>query len=300
MNSRTIGIINLSSAQIILGTIGVCVLESNADSISIVFYRCAIGAGFIAAFCYWRGTLSEIVGLPVRTLILAMLSGLLMVGNWILFFEGIRRTNISIATIIFHIQPLLVVFLGAVYFRERLRPITLIWVFVAFAGLILATGFDLKNDFTVPYLIGLLFTLGAALTYAHVTLIAKELSGIKSHQLTLIQCLCGAFILAPFLPLSPFDVTVEQWGWFFIIGTVHTGLVYILLYSALPKLSTPLIAVLLYLYPASAVIFDVFVYQHALSFQTLFGLGLVILASIGVTLRLGDKSKAISPLKETA
>jgi drug/metabolite transporter (DMT)-like permease len=81
---------------------------------------------------------------------------------------------------------------------------------------------------------------------------------------------------------------------------VHTGLVYILLYSALPKLSTPLIAVLLYLYPASAVIFDVFVYQHALSFQTLFGLGLVILASIGVTLRLGDKSKAISPLKETA
>jgi len=295
MHKRTSGIVSLSIAQITLGTLGVCVLESAADSISIVFYRCAIGAILLLAFCHWRGSLSGIIRLPAKTLFLAMLSSVLMIVNWIFFFEGIRRTNISTATIVFHVQPLIVVVLGAVYFRERLKPIVFIWILIAFAGLVLATGFDLKSEFKAQYVSGLFFTLGAALSYAHVTLIAKGISHIKSHQLTLIQCTCGAIMLAPFLPLSPLDVTMDQWGWLSVIGAVHTGIVYILLYSALPKLSTPLIAVLLYLYPASAVMFDALTYKHDISLQTFIGLSLIILASLGVTLRWGRRQASISP-----
>lgn len=300
MKNQMSGIVSLSLAQITLGTLGVCVLESGADSVSIVFYRCAIGAVLLTGFCHWRASLSGILRLPAKTLFHAVLSSALMIGNWIFFFEGIRRTNISIATVFFHVQPLLVVVLGAAYFRERLQRIVFIWIFIAFAGLILATGFDQKTEFSPQYITGLAFTFAAALCYAHVTLIAKSLKGIKSHQLTLIQCVFGALMLALFVPLSPVDVNLVQWGWLLIIGAVHTGGVYILLYSALPKLSTSLIAVLLFLYPASAVIFDALFYRHSIGIQTITGLCLIIFASLGATLRWGEGRNVNLPRGDAA
>ncbi len=288
MKQRTQGIFGLISAQAILGTLGVSVIESGVDSVSVVFYRCAIGGVLLALYCYWRRDLLNIGKLPTKTIGLALLSGALMVANWVLFFEGIQRTSITIATIAFHVQPFFVVLLGAVFFKERLRPVTFLWISVAFAGLALATGiaFD-GGGMSDSMIAGLACTLLAAMLYALVTLIAKGLTAMKSHQLTLIQCVFGSALLVVILPMSPTDVAANQWTWLFVIGAIHTGAVYMLLYSALPKLSTPIIAVLLFVYPASAVIVDALVYQTAISLLQAVGLGLIIISSLGVTLRWG-------------
>ncbi len=288
MQQRTHGILGLLSAQAILGTLGVCVIESGVDSVSVVFYRCAIGGVLLALYCSWHRDLWDIGKLPIKTIALAVLSGALMVGNWVLFFEGIQRTSITIATIVFHVQPFFVVLLGAVFFKERLRPVTFVWIFVAFAGLALATGLASNGGgMTDATIVGLACTLAAAMLYALVTLIAKGLTAMKSHQLTLIQCVFGSALLAAILPLGPTDVAANQWTWLFVIGAIHTGFVYMLLYSALPKLSTPIIAVLLFVYPATAVVVDAVVYQHAIGVPQALGLGLIIISSLGVTLRWG-------------
>lgn len=286
------GIVGLSMAQITLGTLGYCILESGADSVSAVFYRCAIGGALLGAYCFGRGTLSGIVRLPVRTLALAGLSGALMVGNWVLFFEGIRLTSISVATIAFHVQPFFVVLLGAYFFRERIQRVALLWISVALLGLALATGVNLgAGAVDGGYATGLICTLAAALLYALVTIIAKGLKGIKSHQLTLVQCMVGCVLLAPVLPLGPFDIGTAQWKWLFVIGAVHTGGVYMVLYNALPKLSTPLVAILLFLYPASAVIVDAVAYQHDIGMEKVVGLALIVAASLGVTFGWGENRR---------
>ena len=72
LKPRTQGIIGITSAQAILGTLGVCVIESGVDSISVVFYRCAIGAILLALYCYWREDLWNIRKLPTKTIALAL------------------------------------------------------------------------------------------------------------------------------------------------------------------------------------------------------------------------------------
>lgn len=289
------GMIGVIAAQTLLGTIGLCVLESGADPVSVAFYRCVIGGVALALYCLWRGDFTGLSRVPWRVLLLALASGVLMAGNWVLFFEGIRQTGIAVATITFHIQPFLVVMLGAFVFRERLHAVTLMWIGLALIGLTLATGLtgaEFGADRT--YLLGLGATLAAACLYAGVTVIAKGLTGLSALQLATIQFLTGAAMLSVFSPLSPFVLTASQWGWLGIIGLVHTGGVYVVLYKALPKLTTPVIAVLLFLYPASAVVVDALAYGHLVSARQVAGLGLIILASLAVTLKWGFRKSNVT------
>ncbi len=288
MNRRAEGMIGVIAAQTMLGTIGLCVLESGADPVSIAFYRCAIGGTVLALYCAFRGTLAGMFRLPSKTLLLAVFSGVLMAGNWVLFFEGIQRTGIAVATIVFHIQPFIVVAMGAIAFRERLRALTLMWIALALLGLALSTGLtgaDLSAS--QDYLAGLGATLAAAFLYAGVTVIAKGLSGIRAPQLATVQFLTGTLLLAAVVPLGPPDISAPQWGWLAVIGLVHTGGVYVVLYNALPKLTTPVIAVLLFLYPASAVLVDAIAYGHLIGPGQFLGLLLIVVASLGVTLKWG-------------
>src|SRR5690606_13330749 len=214
-----------------LGTLGLCALQAAASPHSVAFYHCLIAALGLGIYAAVRGDLKGILRLPARVLLLAILSGFLMVGNWVLFFEAIRRSGISVATIVFHVQPFLMVLVSALLLRERLRGFTFLWFGLALLGLAFATGiFDmaaLAGGGAGIDALGIGSAVAAAFLYALVTIIAKRLSRSGGLQLTLIQCLCGVIVLASWLSLPPAEVTEAQWKWFAIIGLVHTGAVYV-------------------------------------------------------------------------
>jgi drug/metabolite transporter (DMT)-like permease len=60
---------------------------------------------------------------------------------------------------------------------------------------------------------------------------------------------------------------------------------YILLYSALQKLPTPVIAVLSFTYPAVAILVDYLAYGRDLSLHQWSGIGLILMGSAGVNLK---------------
>jgi drug/metabolite transporter (DMT)-like permease len=242
----------------------------------------------LLAYAALRSDLRALFRLPVRMLLLALLSGVLMVGNWVLFFEAIRRSGIAVATIVFHVQPFVMVLIGALVFRERLRLRTLGWIALALFGLTLATGIIDAPEGHEPDWIGVICAFGAAVLYACVTIIAKGFPRSNGAQLTFVQCLCGVLVLAPWLPLLPQNLAAEQWGWLAVIGGVHTCAVYVLLYNALPKLPTTTAAVLLFLYPISAIAVDAFWYRHAVTGVQIMGSLCVLLASLAITLKWGD------------
>ncbi len=285
------GIFGLTAAQLILGTLGVSLIESGIDSVSAVYYRSVIGGLVLLAYCAWQHDLISLRQLPKREIILTTLSAVLMIANWVLFFEGIRLTSIAVATIVFHVQPFFVVLLGAVLLRERVPAIIFAWIGLALIGLVFATGISAGELAAASdYTLGLLVTISAALSYALVTIIAKGLVHTKPHQLTLIQCIVGALALGFIAPGDASSYAYDQWGWLLVMGIVHTGGVYILLYGSLPKLTTPLIAVLLFVYPASAVVVDAFFYDHHINLLQVAGLATIILASLGVTLKWGQRT----------
>lgn len=279
------GVLGFSAAAVLMGTMGVFIEEAGLDPVTTVFYRCLFGLATMAAYCGWKGYFRS-QRFTGRLLGLALLSGVLMVSQWVFFFGALQRTGIAVATVVFHVQPFWVVLLGALIFREPVGARRLAWIGVAFIGLALAAGIDwstLSVDGT--YLIGIGFTLIGSVLYAGVTLIAKALGGLRPHLLTLIQCAVGVVSLPMLAPTGALThIGLPQWGWLAGLGVLHTGVAYALIYGAVPRLQVSVIAVLQFLYPLTAVLVDWLVYGRALTPLQGLGVGLIVLASLGVNL----------------
>ena len=287
--SRQQGVLMLATGGLLMGTLGVFVEEAHLGALTLVFFRCLFGMLALAAYCAWQGWLSP-RQFTRRTLSLALISGVLMVTQWVAFFDAIHRTSIAVATVVFHVQPFWVVLIGAALFHEQLGADRLGWIGIAFVGLVLASGVLGETHLSDPtsYLIGIAESLGGSVLYAGVTLIAKSLRGLRPHLLTLTQCAVGTLclpLIAPlFAPLELAHISATQWGWLVGMGVLHTGLSYVLIYGALPMLTTPVIAVLLFVYPLTAIAVDAIVYNRALSMAQFAGMALIVTASLGVNL----------------
>jgi drug/metabolite transporter (DMT)-like permease len=85
------------------------------------------------------------------------------------------------------------------------------------------------------------------------------------------------------LPLARWGelTDVDAVPWLITLGIVHTAFMYVLVYDSYPRLTTPTIAFLGFLYPVVAVIFDAVVYDHILSLAQLGGSILILLAGLG-------------------
>jgi drug/metabolite transporter (DMT)-like permease len=333
LTSRQQGAITLASGGLLMGTLGVFVEEARLDALTLVFFRCVFGFLSLAAYCVWKGLFTR-TQFTRRTVVLALISGILMVMQWVGFFDAIHRTSIAVATVVFHVQPFWVVLIGAALFNERLGVDRLGWIAIAFGGLVLASGVAATPDLQghtsyligaalfnerlgvdrlgwiaiafgglvlasgvaatpdlqghTSYLIGVGEALFGSLLYAAVTLIAKSLGELRPHLLTLMQCAVGVIclpLIAPLIaPLTLTHIGPMQWFWLIGMGVLHTGLSYVLIYGALPKLTTPVIAVLLFVYPLTAIVVDAVVYGRALSVSQLAGMVLIVAASLGVNL----------------
>jgi drug/metabolite transporter (DMT)-like permease len=285
VTSRQQGAITLASGGLLMGTIGIFVEEARLDAMTLVFFRCLFGFLALAGYCAWKGFFRRQHFTP-RMVGMAVLSGVLMVTQWVWFFDAIHRTSIAVATVVFHVQPFWVVLMGAALFNERLGSDRLGWIATAFVGLVLASGVAATGNLQghASYLIGVGEALAGSVLYASVTLIAKSLGQLRPHLLTLAQCLVGVVCLPFIAPLTSHHIAPMQWFWLVGMGVLHTGLAYVLIYGALPKLTTPVIAVLLFVYPLTAIVVDAVVYGRALSAPQLAGMVLIVIASLGVNL----------------
>ncbi|WP_159449432.1 EamA family transporter, partial [Mycobacterium avium] len=67
---------------------------------------------------------------------LAMLSGVAIVGNWLLLFESYAKASISISTAVYNVQPFMLVMLATVFLGEKITVQKLAWLSVAFVGML--------------------------------------------------------------------------------------------------------------------------------------------------------------------
>ncbi|WP_326721346.1 DMT family transporter [Streptomyces sp. NBC_00243] len=295
------GTAQLTAAMVLSGTLGIFVVESGASPFNVVFFRVLFGAlalgGYALARGYFRGH-----GFTPRKLGLAVLGGVFIVFNWVLLFQSYENTSISVATVVYHTQPFYVVLLGALLFHERLTAAKAGWIVVAFAGLILVSGIR-PADFTggdTTYLLGIGQALLAALLYGLSTLVTKRITGVRPHLIALVQVLVGIPLLLPFADFGAMRGTGAGWGWLVGLGLIHTGLMYVLMYSAYAKLPTAKIAVLAFTYPAVAMVADWAVYGHHIGLVQALGVPLIVAASLKVTLAKPVKVTSAKPVQVTS
>lgn len=275
------GSLEMIAAMLISGTIGWFVLVSGQAVVDVVFWRCVVGGAMLLLVCRALGLLrAELLGRRVLTL--AVVSGVAIVGNWLLLFASYSKASIAISTAVYNVQPFMLVGLGALFLGERITLVKLAWLAVAFLGMLAIvsahgdTGASGEN-----YLLGIALALGAALLYALAALIVKRLSGTPPHLIALIQLLTGILMLAP---LAGYQLPERPQGWASLVtlGILHTGVMYMLLYSAIQKLPTALTGALSFVYPIAAIIVDWLAFDHRLGALQWLGVAAILLAAAGM------------------
>ncbi|HZH10896.1 MAG TPA: DMT family transporter [Microvirga sp.] len=284
-SSSLSGRLEMIAAMALSGTIGFFVVESEQSVWNVVFFRCLFGAIGLFVYCAARGLLRP-WRFTAQTLTLSLLAGAAIVLNWVLLFSSYSHASISVATAVYNTQPFFLILLGAFLFGERPTADMLGFVVLAFIGLLLVSQIDAGGlDLTGEYMTGLLQALGAALLYAAATVIIKRLKGFSPHLIALVQAILGTLMLLPLVDFSHLPVNASQWQCLVVLGVVHTCIMYILLYSALQKLPTTVIAVLSFTYPVVAILVDHLAFGRTLSLHQWSGILLILIGSAGVNLK---------------
>jgi drug/metabolite transporter (DMT)-like permease len=275
------GSLEMAGAMLISGTIGWFVLVSGQTVLDVVFWRCAIGAATLLLICGTMGFLRP--GLLTWTRFAwAVVSGVAIVGNWVLLFAAYSRASIGIATAVYNTQPFMLVGLGALFLGERITLDKMVWLVLAFAGMLAITqqhGAPAYGDGDA-YLLGIVLALGAAFLYAIAALVVKRLTGTPPHLIALIQVCTGVGLLAPFAQFSALSQPAPSvWLTLSALGVVHTGLMYVLLYGAIQKLPTTITGALSFIYPIVAIMVDWFAFGHRLEWLQWLGVAAILLAA---------------------
>src|SRR4029077_6164556 len=191
-----------------LGSLGIFATQAQLDARTIVFYRCLFGAIAMGIYCLFFGHFRPI---PKQDFFLAFGTGFLMLGNWAFFFEGILRIGVSVATIVYQVQPFIVLVAGAFLFQERLGLTKVLCFLASLFGLILATGIK-WNMIDTGSLLGVGFALLGATLYAGVVLVGKGLQSVKPEIVTFVQCAVGVLTL-PIIDPSILRTSIELRQW---------------------------------------------------------------------------------------
>lgn len=269
-------------AMVLAGSIGIFVVESGQSAMTVVFYRCLFGALVLFVYCLFANR-NDFTNFTMREYLFMCLSGLTMAANWVLFFMAYNHASISMVTTVYHVYPFVLLFASAVIFQEQIKVSSIGWALCAFIGVSLVA-FGGAEGATFS-LMGLGLTMAAMIFYAATLLITKHLSNVPASLFSFVQLFVGAVVLFPFINVNQMQFSDNTWILLLTISIVHTGLLYVLLYSAVQTLKTNRLAILSFLYPLTALIFDVIAYDVRPDIVQYTGLALITFAVLAEKLK---------------
>lgn len=275
MNTNS-GVWRMVVAMGLSGTIGLFVLASGQPALTVVFFRCLIGGLALLGWLAWRGGWHR---LSLRATGWLLLGAVALIVNWVCLFSAYRLSSISVATVVYHVQPFFLIMLAALAQKELPTWNRLSWLALALLGVALTSGINLGDDHGA-LLRGVSLALAAAFLYAVATLATRKLAGVPPAQIAGTQLILGVAVLAPFADFSTAWPGWQSWSSLLILGLVHTGLMYNLMYAAFQRLSAGMIASLSFIYPIVAILVDVAFFQTTLSAIQLLGISMILVAVV--------------------
>ena len=266
----------MAVAMFIFGTIAPFVRRINVGSGELALYRAVLAAVMVGGFLLITRQKLSVKDVK-KELLLLLLTGAAMGFNWILLFEAYKYTTVSAATLSYYFAPVIVMAVCPLLFRERMGARQIVCFVMSTAGLVLITGTAGGGS---SDLLGIAFSLGAAVLYATVILLNKFIKGVTGLHRTFVQFLAAIAVLTPYVMLTEgFNLGRLDGmgvGALLVVGLLHTGITYCLYFSALKELPGQEVAILSYIDPLMAVLVSVLWLDEAMTLPQVVG-GLLIL-----------------------
>ena len=209
------------------------------------------------------------------------------------YFNAINLMSLSAAAILLYTAPSIVMLLSAVFFKERITPVKLIALLLAFAGCCLVSG--VGSGGASLTLKGVLFGLGSGVGYALYSVFARFAldRGYSSNTVNFYSCLLAAIGTALIFDWQDtLHAAAASWGsagFCLLAGAVTCYLPYLLYTYGLTGLETGKASILASVEPVVATLIGILVYHESMSLLSALGVVLVLSAVVLLNGKRGNR-----------
>ena len=281
--------------MIIFGTVGLLSRYLPYSSGVIALFRSVIGFVFLTLFMLATGKHPDTDGIRSNLALLA-LSGVFLGVNWIFFFEACSLTTVGTATLSYYLEPIILVCLAPIFFKERITVKKLICILGALIGMVLVSGV-IDGGTEGVRAEGIAFGIAAAVLYACVVICNKKMKDIEPITKTVCQFLVSALVLLPYVLISGgfknMSFAPIQLIPLFTIGILHTGIAYVLYFGSAGNLSANTLAIYSYVDPIVALIASFLILGETMTPLMAIGAALIVLSSVASELSFKKRTAHI-------
>jgi inner membrane transporter RhtA len=236
-----------------------------------------LASAAVVLMLLWR---PRIRGRSRDELLLVVVFGLVLAGMNLSFYEALDRIPLGIAVAVEFVGPLAVAVAGS------RRPVDLLWVLCAVAGILALT-----HGGAHVGALGLMLALVAGCLWGAYILLNARLGQAFEGSTGIALAMCVAATAA--LPVGVATggvhlLRVESLVLGSVVGILSSAIPYSFEVEALRRIATSVFGVLMSLEPAVAALAGFLVLGQHLSTRALVGIALVVLASVGASRRAHD------------
>lgn len=261
---------------LIWGFTGVLGSLISTPALQLVWYRVLIAA--VTLIGYHLIIRKEMI-VPTRDILKFMGVGLLVGLHWVLFFQAIKVSTVSVTLVTLSSLTLFTSILEPLFYRRKLSIGDII------VGIVIIFGIYLIFKFEFQYWLGISLGLGAALCASIFSILNGKMVQKTSPSIITQYEMIGAFIgvSVVLLATGQFDehmiLSRTDFFYLFILGSICTALAYVLGVAVMKELSAFTVALVTNLEPVYGILLAFFFIGSTEKMSVGFYAGAIIILS---------------------
>jgi drug/metabolite transporter (DMT)-like permease len=219
-----------------------------------------------------------------------ILAGMLLALHWTAFLTSIQISTVAIGTLTAATFPLFVSLLEPLFFREKPRPINIVYALIVLIGILcIVPEFELTNKTTQ----GILWGIGASIAYAGISLLNRGFS--NKYPGMVISFYEQSTAMVVLLPQILFSKTIFSGGdiiAMLILGVVFTAISHSLFIEGFKYIKVQTAGIITGLQPVYGIIVAFLLFQERPGIKELLGGAIILGVALYSTIRPGTNGAA--------
>ena len=271
-NSHLKHVFWLTVATIFISTSGALGKFTDMPAPVIVWWRSALAAIFLLAFCLLKGIPLTINAKKDR--LPFIISAVFMGAHWITYFYALKLSNVAIGMLSLFTFPVITALLEPLFSKVKFDPIHVLLGGLVLVGIyILAPEFNLESN----QLQGILLGLVSALCYALRTLILKQhVVSYNGTTLMFYQVFILSILLVPVLYFMDTSNIKTQFPYVLLLALLTTAIGHTMFINSLKYFKVSTASIIGSAQPIFGIIIAYFFLNEIPNFNTFIGGSLII------------------------
>lgn len=208
-----------------------------------------------------------------KLIILCLLSGLLISGNWFTYIYAVNNVNLKSAAFAYMVCPLITALAGFMILKERLSRFKLVALGIASLSIIILAQGSISD---------VLWSIFIAALYTFFLIVQKVLNKIDKFNMLGLQLLIASIIIFPFYMFSIETFPLDTFFWIdiLIIAIFFTIIPLFLSLYALIGMPSSTLGIIIYLNPIVAFAVAFFYFHEEISLHQIYAYLLLFIAIV--------------------